>query len=84
MIELRLIHDGRHWVADNESITAQATTLAGLDQEVARLLRLSGSHRGVPKVDVRMTFDRSVIPQWIRQYSGHYFNRIVELDLLHT
>ena len=29
------------------------------------------------QVTIRMTFDRSVIPEWIRQYSQHYFNRLV-------
>jgi len=27
-----------------------------------------------------MYFDNSTIPQWIRQYAQHYFNRIVEIE----
>lgn len=32
------------------------------------------------KVEVFMAFDNSTIPQWIRQYAQHYFNRILVVD----
>jgi hypothetical protein len=31
-------------------------------------------------VEVLMYYDNSFIPPWIRQYSGHYLNRIVEFN----
>ena len=82
MIELQLIHDGNWWIAKNESLFARAKTLVDLDREVALQLReldSIGSNEG--NLEIRMTFDRSAFPQWIRQYSGHYFNRVVTMDL---
>ena len=81
MIELRLIHDGLNWVAEDKNMSAKAQTLVNLDIEVARLLKQSRNLVNGSEVKVKMTFDRSVIPEWIRQYSGHYFNRVVTLDI---
>ncbi len=81
MIELSLIHDGKLWIAKNEDFSAKAGSLPELDREISTLLKQTPI-AGKPKsVKVRMTFDNSVIPEWIRQYSNHYFNRIVTLDL---
>ena len=80
MVELTLIHDGRHWVARNETLQAQAPSLEELDREVGRILRQSGLLRVGEKRRVRMAFDNSTIPQWMRQYAQHYFNRVVELS----
>ncbi len=81
MLDLRLIHDGKRWIAENGDVRAEADTLANLDLELARAFRDKGEGGGGDELYVRMTFDNGVIPQWIRQYSNHYFNRIVRLDL---
>jgi hypothetical protein len=80
MLELRLIHDGEFWIAENVELRVTGATLPALDRELARVLG-RGRHRGEAEIEVRMTFDNSVIPQWIRQYSNHYFNRVVSLNL---
>ena len=80
MLELRLVHDGGFWIAENGEFRVSGATLPALDLELARVLR-HRRHCGESEIEVRMTFDHSVIPQWIRQYSNHYFNRVVTLNL---
>ncbi len=80
MFDFRLVHDGAYWVADDGQVSARGRTLPALDTALAAQLRCHPErYRGAP-LEVRMTFDNSVIPQWIRQYSNHYFNRVVTLD----
>ncbi|NOZ24927.1 MAG: hypothetical protein GXO94_02395 [Nitrospirae bacterium] len=78
-MELVIWHDGRNWVVKNERVTLAARTLDELDLEVERFLRAHGLVREGEMTEVFMTFDNSTIPQWIRQYSQHYFNRVLEV-----
>lgn len=80
MIELTLHHDGGHWVARGDRIRAAAPTLDRLDAEVRRLLVEGGRLEPGEEVQVRMAFDNATIPEWIRQYAQHYFNRIVAIS----
>lgn len=72
MIEASLTHDGGVWVARSGSWTARGRTLAELDRAVAGILR--------KRATVRMHFDCAAFPAWIRQYSQHYFNRLVTIE----
>jgi len=81
VIEVSLTHDGRWWVAWNESFTVRGRTLVEIDRAVADELRQRESSGPEREVAVRMSFDRTAIPEWIRQYSQHYFNRLVVMDL---
>ena len=72
-IECILRHDGQEWVATSADIEARGRTLNELDEAVATSLREMGACGG--RTRVLMTFDNSQIPQWIRQYAQHYFNR---------
>ena len=81
MLDFRLVHDGTDWVADDGQVSARAPTLPALDLALAAQLRKEPERYPGGSLDVRMTFDNSVIPQWIRQYSNHYFNRVVTLRL---
>jgi hypothetical protein len=80
MVELTLTHNGHHWVAKNAVLAADAATLEELDREVLRQLKQNGLLPAGEKLSVFMAFDNSTIPQWIRQYAQHYFNRVVELS----
>ena len=80
MVELTLTHDGRRWVARNELLAAAAPTLEELDSEVGRLLKRNGLLKAGKTLRISMAFDNSTIPQWIRQYSQHYFNRVVDIS----
>ena len=81
MMEMRLIHDGEYWMADNDTLSARARTLEQLDREIESILKKNFPPEEKGRVQIRMTFDNSTIPQWIRQYSQHYFNRVVTIDL---
>lgn len=85
MLDFRIIHDGKHWIADKGALVARGRTLEELDRNLAEILAGPAGRRfGVgdaKEIDVRMTFDNVTIPEWMRQYSNHYFNRIVTLSL---
>ena len=76
MIELTLSHDGRRWLAKGRGIDVSAATIEGLDRKVRQAVRRSSR----PARKIFMAFDRSGIPQWMRQYSQHYFNRIITVE----
>jgi hypothetical protein len=80
MIELSLIHDGRLWVAKCDSWSAQGETIEELDAAVTQIARRRERPDGDGRLKVRMTFDNMVIPEWIRQYSNHYFNRLITVE----
>lgn len=80
MLELRLTHDGEVWIAENGRMRVEAHTLAEVDRLVGAA---AGGTTGAnaDQIEVRMYFDNAQIPQWMRQFSGHYFNRVVTIDL---
>jgi len=73
-------HDGRCWVIENELGALAAPTLEELDSKVEHYLKEQGLLKKGEKAEVFMAFDNSTIPEWIRQYAQHYFNRIVEIE----
>ena len=77
MLDFRIVHDGNFWVAENESFTARGRTLEELDRELLSAIRQSSRGENSEQLQIRMTFDGSSLPEWIRQYSSHYFNRVV-------
>ena len=79
MLEFVLTHDGLNWIAKCNHITAKADTLEHLDQRIAHLIKEQQLIQSGEKKKIRYLFDNSTIPQWIRQYSNHYFNRIIEV-----
>lgn len=72
-MKLFLRYDDR-WIAEGEGIKVSADTLEELDKVVESKLREMG-YKG--EIEVYMEFDYSTIPQWIRQFHPHYFNRSV-------
>ena len=79
MIELTLTHNRGRWIAKGKNLRASAPTLEGLDRKIRSTLRkLPAGTRRTGRIF--MAFDRSAIPQWMRQYSQHYFNRIITVE----
>lgn len=79
-MEARLIHDGDVWIAACGGVSASGRTLRELDDALAKSLAVAhGGHKR--RVTVFMGFDYSTMPVWLRQYTYHYFNRWVTLDL---
>lgn len=77
--EIVIWSDGVTWTAklgNGEKTVADDLSL--LDSRLRELLSEIYKASEGDKVTAFMTFDHSVIPEWIRQYSDHYFNRIVE------
>jgi hypothetical protein len=79
-IELTIRHTGQNWLADNDLLSVSAPTLDELDHQLKLLLTKMNLHKEGTKTTVFMYYDNSTIPQWIRQYAQHYFNRIVEIE----
>jgi hypothetical protein len=77
VLDFRIVHDGSFWVAENESFTARGRTLEELDRELLSAIRHGPCVEDSEQLQIRMTFDGSSLPEWIRQYSSHYFNRVV-------
>jgi hypothetical protein len=73
-------HDGKCWVIENEHSTISAPTLEELDSKLRDYMKENGLLKKGEKAEVFMAFDNSTIPQWIRQYAQHYFNRIVAIE----
>jgi len=78
-IGFKIWHDGKDWVVRNSHLTLSSPTLEELDAKIGDLLREKGLVKKGEKAEVLMEFDNYSIPQWIRQYSQHYFDRIVEI-----
>ena len=79
MFEFILTHDGKHWIATDHRFTAEADTLDQLDDKIKSYLKENKYVKPGEQKRIHFAFDNSAIPQWIRQYSNHYFNRIVEI-----
>ncbi|NVL90460.1 MAG: DUF5395 family protein [Desulfobacterales bacterium] len=80
MIEFIVSHDGENWIARNDVLYAEAPTLGRLDNELKKLLKEKGCLEKGKKLEIFMAFDNSTIPMWMRQYSQHYFNRIIQVE----
>jgi len=80
MLEFIIRHDGRWWIACNDDLEVRGLTLDDLDSRLGDHFSRNCSI-SEKDITVRMNFDNSAIPEWIRQYSNHYFNRIVRINL---
>ncbi len=80
-VEGVLTHDGRVWIFYGEGFRLEGRTLEELDERVRELAR-SWEQAGRKVRRVYMYFDTETLPQWMRQYSQHYFNRILDLEVM--
>ncbi|MCP4699495.1 MAG: hypothetical protein GY862_22005 [Gammaproteobacteria bacterium] len=80
-VELKLVHDGKHWVGCNDNLSAKGETLSELDEELKRELRASAEFPREGLITVFMGFDFDTMPVWLRQYHAHYFNRRITVEL---
>ncbi len=78
-MELLIKHDGKHWVAHNEQCRFLGSTLEELDEKVRNFVKEKGMIEKGKRIRVYMFFENATIPQWMRQYAQHYFNRIIEV-----
>ncbi len=80
-LETVLTHDGCEWVVRAEGIEARGGDWRELDESLRRVLAASGSYPPGSRIRVFMGFDFDTLPQWLRQYHYHYFNRWVEITV---
>lgn len=80
-IELRLIHDGNCWFAENDLFKMNAPSLSELENKIKDYLTHEfQKHRG-KELSVLMYYDFDSFPKWLRQYHSHYFNRVLTFTL---
>ncbi len=80
-LELTVTVRDQQWAAEGPGVRAQAKTLAELEDQVERQIRESGKFPAGSKVDVLMATDRGLMPEWMRPYQSHYFNRVISFVL---
>ncbi len=78
-MDVVITHDGRNWVIENDRLRLASPTLDELDVELARLMRARGMVKKGQVAKVFMGFDNATIPEWMRPFAQHYFNRVVEV-----
>ncbi len=78
--EMSIFYDGKNWVAQNDDLDISAPTLEELDRLLRTAMKEKGLIRQGECKEVYMFSNNAVmIPQWMRPYSQHYFNRIVKV-----
>ena len=78
-MECIIHHDGVNWCLTHERLTLSSPTLTALDASLARAMRENSMIEEGERKKIFMRFDNSTLPQVIRQYAQHYFNRVVEI-----
>ncbi len=79
-LDFTIRYSEKNWVVENDLLTSAAPTLDELDINLKNLLIDRKLIKKGEKAKLFMAFDNSTIPQWIRQYAQHYFNRIVVVE----
>ena len=77
-LDITLTFKGTEWVVADDSFPAVSDSLEELDIKVRNHLENRYSPSPGDTITINYLFDNSAIPEWIRQYSNHYFNRKVE------
>ena len=76
VIELVVTHDGTHWIAKNDDLRVQATTLAKLDSEVKRVL---GQLRDIGDISGQVAgFEREYILSVHQDLAGPVFQKALD------
>lgn len=78
-IEMILDHDGNDWMVSNANLNVSAASLTELDRKLERALQPQLSRE--KKLNVFMMTNNEIIPEWMRPFMNHYFNRLLELPL---
>lgn len=74
------ICEGR-WIAKENNITVSGITLEELEDNIKDSLRKSNRYEKQQIVTVFLGFDTKTLPEWIRPYHAHYFNRYLRFKL---
>ncbi len=79
-VEMILGYDGCNWVLSNQDLVVSANSLDELDKKLEEIL--SDKWQKDRPLEVHMMSNNDdMIPEWMKPYMDHYFNRILELPL---
>lgn len=76
-MEVILKQKGARWVASGEGFTVEAAAISEIDEAIRREIIGSGRFPAGTEIEVFLACDRGVIPDWMRPYHSHYFNRTI-------
>ncbi len=79
-IEMTLGHNGRDWILSNEDLVVSAGSLDELDRKLEKALHQEWQKEQPLEVHM-MSNNDEMIPEWMKPYMDHYFNRVLELPL---
>jgi hypothetical protein len=72
---------GNLWLAERDGIRITASSLEELDSLISEHIRQEFSNHKGENLNIKMFFDQSEIPEWMRQYANHYFNRHIRITI---
>jgi len=78
VMNLTFIHDGTKWIVWDEGIKASGRDLAELDTNLRSELNNIYKFKPGTQLEVKMDFDYSTIPEWMKEYQPYYIHRNVE------
>ncbi|MBM9615104.1 DUF5395 family protein [Desulfobulbus rhabdoformis] len=78
-VEMMLDHDGQNWIVTGDGVRLAAQELDDLDRELEKALKPQIEKDG--RINVFMSSNNEMIPEWMRPFMNHYFNRCLELPL---
>ena len=73
--ELQITHVKKYWYAENNFIKLKAKKLSDLEYKIETNLPNLFTNKKTKEIKVRMLYNFSTFPKWLRQYHSHYFNR---------
>ncbi len=80
-VELTLGYEENYWIAKNNQIHLTASELSNLDTAVKKEIKQLQLFPEGSRVEVYMNFNQAYIPEWMRQYANHYFNRKITFTI---
>ncbi|PIE73865.1 MAG: hypothetical protein CSA20_00675 [Deltaproteobacteria bacterium] len=79
IIEMTIDHDGQNWILYDQNIRIAAKKLEEMDRKLETAMKSRWEREG--RLHVLMRTDNTIIPEWMRPFMNHYFNRQLELPL---
>jgi hypothetical protein len=80
-LEFVLEFQENRWTAQSGDLRACGESIEELDQNIKAAVGSSGKFPRGRRVAALLLCDARVIPDWMRPYHGHYFNRLIYIDL---
>lgn len=80
-LEMTVSRKDDRWTAKGGDLAASGAVWDELEEDLRRQLAASQRYPAGTRVSVWMGCDANLIPEWMRPYQCHYFNRVVYLQL---